>query len=182
MGESGEASKTDKAKAIDDALQGIGALGEHLRNYKVTDIGVGVPEPLPEPITDSFGTFRERKKYISGCNLSKILENQGHVVTFNAEDDESVRNVEIGRVPREFDPTQGGKAIREAGQPNDYLLSVKTTNKATKGSRLSFRYLDKSEIDDVVIEKGKEASFKPHANGTRQVVLRGTISSVSTLR
>lgn len=170
------------SEMVAGATQGIEALARHLARPRITDIGVGASEPLRQPITDSFGTFRERKDYISGCNLDEILENPGQVVTFSAEDDDSVRNVEIGRVPRDFDPSQGGRAIGDAGSPNEYLLSVKTTTKATQASKLSFRYLDKSEIEDVIIQKGKEATFKPHANGSRQVVLRGTVSSVSTLR
>lgn len=178
-GESEEEKKTAISKFTSGMTTAMLKLGEAMQDDN--RLGLGRSEQLTPPITDSFGTFREKKVYQTGCDIGEVVE-EGHVLWITTEDDKDIRNIEIGKTPPEYDPRKGGRQMVEAGTPDDYLLVSRKTNKQTGKSTQVSRYVNKSEITGAVVKKGEQVSLKPSPQGNRQIVLQGTVNSATLLR
>jgi hypothetical protein len=96
-----------------------------------------------------------------------------------------VRVVEVGRTPHAFDPrSPRGKLLPDAGEVGDYLMALQKTDSETGKVEQTFRDLDRDEITETVVMKGKQVSFSPSGSEERHryVVIPGNVKSVAQLR
>lgn len=179
-------SNSEQGRAVTNIMSGITEGITSIIRPKGTDanIGLGATEILSKPVTDSFGTFVEKKTYTEGCSLGEVIDQEGRVVSFTTQQENVVRAVEVGKTPDTYNPNKGGKVIADAGDPTEYLLVVQSKDNTTLQKRQDFRYLDKSEIDGAVIRKGQQAAFQPFVQGQggRQIVIQGNVTSLFALK
>ena len=127
--------------------------------------GLHRSEVLPQPITDSFGRFTKKWTYTEGCDVGHELNGTvGEVVIAVDESDGSKKLVSIGRTPKAWLPSSGGKQIADAGEPGEYLL-VSQSHKDPNNPTSTFRYLDEKDINGVEIRNGAD---NPQLNASKR--------------
>jgi len=158
--------------------------GEGLRvlPYATTRVNFGETSPLPEPRNNRFGTWNEIKDFAVGATLTDTINKDGMISAGVTGPTGEQRTIGIGRTPQADDPSQGGDLLPNAGDRGEYLLSVYTTKPGAEPTR-TFRYLDPSNIDNVVIKIGPDGiTLNPNTQRPNPIVIKGTVEAVSALR
>jgi hypothetical protein len=140
------------------------------------DINFGTRQLLREPLSTAFGEMREERRYLSGCTLTFAIDTSGEMLrAVLVDEDGTERVVDIGKTPEGFDPARERMTAQAAGNPGEYLMVTQIP-----GNNSSIRYLDRTDITGVAIEKGKPVTFKLNPErGNRQLTPPGTVISVT---
>lgn len=149
-----------------------------------TDLGDGDTQVLDSPQTDSFGTFHEKKTYKSGCQIDSVIDDDKGVLFFRTRNPEADRVIEIGRTPREFDPSiPEGTLLPDAGESGAYVMAVTTNYRdRAQASQRKLRYLDAEDIREVKVVHGENIAFQPNLQRGRIIDVPGQVVSSTRMR
>ena len=142
----------------------------------------GSTRTLPKPIVDSFGSMSEQKDYDEGCSILHVTDFDKGVVVLSLVDNDVRRVVKIGRVPKDFDPTQGGVNLEDSGIPGEYLMAVQKIDPNQPAEKPKTRYVDRADLEGIIVKKGEPVHFNPNPQRGRQLAVNGTVQTVSRLK
>jgi hypothetical protein len=139
-----------------------------------------------QPIKGDMGEFRKVWRYTHGCDLgSELLNGDVGAVVISVEDGGKKKTVSVGRTPSLWLPGMGGHSIvvhdAGAGEPGDYLLAI-VEGVGSDDERQKFRYLDKADLQGVVIRNGDSSiNLGPNTQRGRQIQIDGRVEAVAGL-
>lgn len=143
-------------------------------------------ERLPDPITDDFGTFTEKRELtVNRCVVSDELS-KNRVVIFSLIDDEGTKKVvEIGKTPDKYNPNNGGQLLIDSrvGEFSDFFMAVQVIGQKVEirgvdhGDLQRFFYLTPAEFESMSVAPGDHNFELPERN----FAVTGTVKNVATL-
>lgn len=161
---------------VDTWGDAIKAMGQALNSPD--RLGFGATREAQPPYKTASGTYSEQKVYTLGCDIITVIDSENGLVSLILDNAGDKRLVEISRTPDSLDARKGGSTIKDAGQPRDYLLFVRRP----QGQGTTARYLDKTDIDGVLAEKGKELAFKDNSDRGKKMEIQGIATQVVRYR
>lgn len=167
-----------KSQELKQAFSTIGAIASELG--RVMEGGVYKRFPLPETITDDFGTFTEKRVLsMNRCNVSKELAD-GRVVIFSLYDTDGTKKVvEIGRTPDKFNPNKGGQLLIDprVGEYSDTFMAIHVEDKGRDHDIQRGFYITQAELAAMSVAPSDKDFELPD----RKFAVTGTVKNVATL-
>lgn len=127
---------------------------------------------FPRGIDTLWGRFTEMQRDDGVRDIESTLE-LCPLLRVRMTPEASSRMVEIGRTPADWDPSEGGQRLADAGEPGRYLLVTGHGGRVT-----NYRYLDAEDITGVAIRQGEELRLANNDIRKRFVGVRGQVNSV----